>query len=235
MSTTKKIVFLSLAVAIILAIAAVLWQQGIVGNPNRRLLNRIKDQPAMVILFNKALAKEVEIAKTPEEAGLYFDDGLAWKSIAEQMRGTEPERKIFFVKSLEVYEMGIAKFGQKNILFYLNGGKLAERIEDYIKAETYYKKAIEISPADESGYLSLVDLYSYRMNKSEEEILKVFSAGETIMVNRAPLVSGRATYLRRIGDYANALKDYQILSQAFPNIPGYKEIIQELKSKLQIK
>lgn len=205
-----------------------LWQRGIIGGRNRILFEKIKDKPDLVAIFEKVKKSQEEIAKNPEKVSAYFDLGLYWKSIAE-LGGGEP----FFQKSLEAYEAGIEKFGQKNILFYLNGGKLAERLGDYAKAELYFQKAIEISPADESGYLYLVDLYSYKLNRPKEEILKVFEEGVKKMVNSIPLIAGRASYLRRVGDYKMALEDYKILSENYPNNQGYKEVIKELEEAIK--
>lgn len=205
-----------------------LWQQGWLGNSEKRLFNQIKDKPELVALFEKIQKTKADIKNEPEKVSLYFDLGFYWKSIAE-LGGGEP----FFKKSLKAYELGIEKFGQKNILFYLNGGKLAERLEYLDKAERYYKKAIEISSADESGYLYLVDLYSYKMNKPKDEVLKIFEDGIKKMVVSTPLIAGRAAYLRRIDEFAMALDDYKLLSQTFPNNQGYKDVIQELEQAIK--
>lgn len=224
----KNLIIIGGIIVVVIIVLAVLWQRGIIGTREGLLFNQIKDRSDLVAIFNKAKKSEEEIAKDTEKSSAYFDLGLYWKSIAE-LGGGEP----FFKESLKIYEKGIEKFGQKNILFYLNAGKLAERLEDYGKAEKYYKKAVEISPADESGYLYLVDLYSYKMEASKEEILKVFDVGLKVMMDSTPLIFGRASYLRRIGNYKMALEDYKILSQKYPNNQGYKEIIQELEQKLK--
>lgn len=229
MSRKKKIILISIVAVIFLAaVFFIIWQKGFWGNSDGRLFKLIQDKPDLVGIFNKVQEAKAAIAKDPENAGFYFNLGLGWKSIGELGGGTP-----FFQKALEVYEAGIEKFGQKNILFYLNGGKLAERLEDYEKAEKYYKKAIEISSADENGYLYLVDLYSYKMNKSKEDVLKVFEEGQKKMMNSVLLIAGRASYLRRIGDYEMALKDYQLLSENFPDNQGYKIIIAELEQLLK--
>lgn len=224
----KNLIIIGGIIVVAIVVLVVLWQQGIIGTRERLLFNKIKDHPDLVAIFNKVKKSQEEMAKNPEKASVYFDLGLYWKSIAE-LGGGEP----FFKESLKVYEKGIEKFGQKNILFYLNGGKLAERLEDYGKAEKYYKKAVEISPADESGYLYLVDLYSYKMEAPKEEILKIFDVGLKVMMDSTPLIFGRASYLRRIGDYKMALEDYKILVQNYPSNQGYKEIVQELEQKLK--
>ncbi len=209
-------------------VIAGLWQQGLLGNGDKRLFNQIKNKPELAALFEKVQKTKADIKNEPEKVSLYFDLGFYWKSIGELGGG-----ELFFKKSLEAYEMGIAKFGRKNILFYLNGGKLAERVGEFTKAELYYRKAMEISSADESGYLYLVDLYSYKMNKPKDEILKVFEDGTKKMVAPIPLIAGRAAYLRRINDFALALDDYKLLSQTFPNNQGFKDVIQELEQAIK--
>lgn len=207
------------------------WKAGWLGGD--ALFSRVKDQPEMAALYDKAQKGEEALAKDPEAAAKYFDVGLSWKSIAEQMQGDEDDRLPFFKRSLSVYERGIARFGQKNILFYLNAGNLAERIGDFQKAERYFRKAIEISPADESGYIELAELFSYKLNKGKEEILAIFNAGLKVMVDQTPLTQARAAYLRRIGDVEGALKDYELLAERFPSHQAIKQIISELRQSLR--
>lgn len=228
--TKKHFIIFGGLIIIVIIVLGVFWQQGIIGTRERLLFNKIKNRPDLAAIFDKVKKSQEEIAKDPEKASAYFDLGLYWKSIAE-LGGGDP----FFEESLKVYEKGIEKFGQKNILFYLNGGKVAERLGDLSKAEKYYRQAIEISAADDSGYSALVDLYSYKMNKNEEEILPVFEQGIKSMANPIVLIAGRAAYLRRIGDYTKALEDYRTLNENYPNNIGYKEVIVELKEKLENK
>lgn len=227
MSKRNKIIIIGVGLLTLLIILG-LWQKGIFENSDKKLFKLIQGKPNLEEIFYEAQGVEAQIEKEPENASLYLTLGLRWKSIAE-LGGGEP----FFQKSLETYEMGIEKFGQQNILFYLNGGKLAERLNNFEKAEQYYKKAIEISSADESGYLYLADLYSYKMNKSKEEVLRALEGGMNKMLSPIPLIAARAAYLRRVGDYKAALENYKILSQSFPDNAGYKEVIKELEKKIQ--
>jgi len=218
------------AALILLAGASMwLWYRGFIGG-DPKLLRSIQDKPELVALFKKAKADEKEITKKPEDAARYIDAGLQWKSVAELASVNQPA---FFRRSLSSYEKGIERFGQKNILFYLNAGKIAERVNELSKAERYYKKAIEISPGDESGYLYLVDLYYYQFHNESKDILPIFDQGLKALMNPSPLIAGRATYLRRIGDSAAALNDYQELVKIFPQAAGYRQIVQELTLKLQ--
>lgn len=226
--TTKRKFIAGLVLALVVGLAAGLaWRAGWLDAGEGNLLPLIQDRQELVEIFNKAKAREKEIGQDPDKPESYINLGLDWKSIGELS-----EQEVFFQKSLAVYEAGIKRFGEKNILFYLNAGKVAERLRDYAKAEAYYKKAIEISSADENGYLYLVDLYGYKMKKSKEDILEVFAEGEKNMVSAIPLIAGRAAYLRRVGDYRAALEDYKVLSQNYPNNQGYKNVIQELEDRL---
>lgn len=226
MSKKNKIsLIISCVIILVAIILGILWQQGFLGG-EKGLLKVIQGRPDLLALFDKTKAIEEKISKDLANAAWHLELGMTWKSIAER-GGGEP----FFEKSLDAYEYGIKKFGKQNILFYLNGGKLAERLDANAKAERYYKKAIEISPADESGYLYLADLYSYKMFKPKEDVLRVYSLGlSSQMVGTIPIIAARASYLRRIGDWAGALTDYRVLSENFPNNQGFKDVIKELEA-----
>lgn len=214
--------------AVLVVVIIGLWQQGFLGG-DRGLLKVIQGRPDLLILFDKTKTIKEKISKEPANAAWYLELGMTWKSIAERGGG-----ELFFKKSLDAYEYGIKKFGKQNILFYLNGGKLAERIDENAKAEKYYKEAIKLSPADESGYLYLADLYSYKMFKSKEDVVRIYSLGiDSQMVNTIPLVAARASYLRRIGDWNGALADYRVLLENFPSNQGFKDIIVELEAAIK--
>lgn len=232
MSKKLKLISFLVGVGVLLAGGTLLaWNQGLLFNPDRALYNQIKHEPSLVALFNKAKEAEQKINAHPEVVAPYFDAGLYWKSIAEQMPGGD--RAPFFKRSLAVYERGIKRFGQTNILFYLNGGKLAERVADYAKAEAYYRQAIAIAPGDESGYINLADIFAFKTQRPKADILALYTAAEKRMINPVTIIAARASYLRHIGDYAAALKDYITLSQAFPKNEGYQAVIAELQAKLR--
>ncbi len=156
--------------------------------------------------------------------------GLDWKGV-----GDGAQEPLFLQKSLAIYEDGIERFGKKNILFYLNAGKVAESMGDYVKAERYYRAAMTISAADESGYFDLADLYIYKLQKSKAEMLALYAEAEKKVGNKLTVFWARGSYLRRVEDYAGALKDYQTLVSYMPNDAGYKAIIAELQRKLKRK
>lgn len=223
----KKIILVIGGIIVIGGLTFLGWNQGYYLNPDKHLYNQIKNRPDLLAEYNKAIADEKKLAANPDQPDYIFDEGLAWKSIGELGGGDE-----FFQRSLATYEQGIAKYGNTNILFYLNGGNVAERLGDLVKAERYYRKAMELSPGDESGYFDLVELYSFKLKKPEADILQIFNQALEKVVDPTQIIYERGTYLRRIGDNVNALKDYQMLAEKFPSRIGYKQIVAELQAKI---
>ncbi len=164
--------------------------------------------------------------KEPNDIGRQFTLGLAWKSLGEKTQD-----KFFFEKSLAVYRRGAEYFGAKNILFYWNAGKLAEELERYDEAEKYYLKSIKLGESYAEGYQYLAELYQYKLKSPKEKILAVYEEGIKKLFNAASLIQGRASYLRSIGDYEAALKDYELLAQNFPNSQAFKDVVKELEAK----
>jgi tetratricopeptide (TPR) repeat protein len=230
MNRTIKIAFgvggvILVGVLVVLA----LWYQGMLGGSEYRYYRLIKNNPKLVSVYNEAKKAEANIRQSPDSVKDYLNAGIAWKGLGDQ----SPENKnIFYAKAREVYGAGIKRFGAKNIIFYLNDGNVAELMGDYSGAEADYKKAIEISVADESGYIGLASLYDYKLHKSKEEIVAVYSQGIAKMYDPTPLVAARGSYLRRVGDAKGALPDYQYLVKKFPTNTGYQQIVAELKAKI---
>lgn len=222
---------IGLVVAAVVAAAVMvvfLYSQGIIGNPDRQLYNTVKNKPEVLAMYKAAEEAQKKIALAPDKPGLYLDAGLEWKGLGDMLQD-----KRFLVKSLAIYEDGAERFGESNILFYLNAGKVAESMGEFEKAEKYYRRASAISPLDETPYMYLADLFVYKLKKSKNEILAVFAEAEVVVGDRFSIVWARGSYLRDVGDYAGALKDYEILVKSFPDRTGYKQIVAELKAKLK--
>ncbi len=211
-------------------VLVVLFKQGKIGDSNRVFFNEIKDKPVLVGLYHEAQAAEEKLVAAPDKPGLYLSLGMAWKGL-----GDAAQQNIWLQKSLAVYEDGIERFGKGNILFYLNAGKVAESIGDYAKAERYYRAAMTISVADESGYLYLADLYIYKLNKTKIDMLSLYAEAEKKVGNKSTVLSARGAYLKRIGDYAGALQEYQELAQANPQETAYQTLVAEMQAKLKVK
>ncbi|PIR92479.1 hypothetical protein COU01_01335 [Candidatus Falkowbacteria bacterium CG10_big_fil_rev_8_21_14_0_10_44_15] len=154
--------------------------------------------------------------------------GNSWKGLGDQTQD-----KFFYQKSLAVYQEGIKLFGEKNVLVYWNAGKVAEYLEDYNLAESYYRQSIAISPSYEDPYRNLADLYRFKMNKDPKDIIAVYDEGMEATAGNASLFLDKCSYLRLSANYAEALACYKILSKNYPDNSGYKEVIQELESKIK--
>src|SRR5947207_2901786 len=102
----KKKVLLLVSICGLIIGGLIGFYKGFLGNPDRRLYNKIKDKPDLVAIFNKAEADEDQIRQHPDQASLYLDAGLKWKSIAE----LNNRDKDFYARSLAAYEQGIEKF-----------------------------------------------------------------------------------------------------------------------------
>src|SRR3989344_1606578 len=154
--------------------------------------------------------------------------GNSWKGLGDQTQD-----KFFYQKSLAVYQEGIKLFGEKNVLVYWNAGKVAEYVGDYNLAESYYRQSIAISPSYEDPYRNLADLYRFKMNKNQKEIIAVYDEGMEATAGNASLFLDKCSYLRFSANYQEALACYQILSKNYPDNSGYKDTIKELESKIK--
>lgn len=212
------------------AVAALLLVFNIVGKDRVeewRVKMHIKNNPEWLADYDKIKGLIERDKQEPNDVGRLFTLGLAWKSLGEKTR--DP---FFFEKSLAVYERGAEHFGGRNVLFYWNAGKVAEELGRYEDAEKHYLKSIKLADGYAEGYQHLTDLYIYKLKKHKEEILQVFAQGIKTLFDPLPLIALRAAYLRRIGDDAAALPDYQLLAKNFPNNQAFQEVINELTQRL---
>ncbi len=206
------------------------WYFGFIPGTDRNIYARIKNNPELLAPYEQIQKDNETIKKTPDKVVAYIDLGLSWKTLGDL---SPTDKNVFYQKARDAYQAGAQRFGTKNIIFYLNDGKVAELMGDYAGAEANYKKMIEISAGDESGYINLATLYDYKLHKTPAEILAVYNQGIAKLFNPIAVVGARGTYLRRIGDFQNALPDYELLVKNYPNNQGYKDIVEELKAKIK--
>lgn len=229
--TNKIILIVVLVLAVLLIGAGIYWKKDISFLMEQKNLQAlIKNKPELNDRLAVALQNEKIILSGKQESAKYVELGLQWKALGE-LSGAN----VFFEKSLAVYENGIKKFGRENILFYLNGGKLLEKLGNYTKAETYYKNAIEIGINYTDGYLALAELYELKMDKSAEEVIAVYDLGLKQIGQDGQLILEKASYLRKVGKNAEALPLYQELLKRYPTNQGYKDVISKLEEAIKNK
>jgi len=197
----------------------------------RSIVTKIEAQlsmdPKTKDLMAAARDMESKISGNPNNPLPYLQAGLAWKGIADATG-----EKYFYQKALDAYSRGIKNITGENSVLYANAGMMAKEIGDYAAAEKFYRAAINASPGDPSNYISLIELYRYRLKKSEPEILALYDEAMSRLVNGYDVVAHRASYLRDIGRYQDAINDFELMLKTQPGSQAIKNEIAELKALL---
>jgi len=164
--------------------------------------------------------------KATELYSLYLTEALRYK--AEGDAGNQNS----YLKAIDFFERADRVSEYKFWIPLLNTGNIYKAMGNYEKAESYYDRALEITNNSEYNiYLAKIDLYLYHLEKSEFEMKSLYEEAIKNLAENAPIYTKYASYLKEIGDYVNALKYYQILSDKYPENQGYKDRINELENK----
>ena len=124
--------------------------------------------PDFVDFVDDIEKKEAAFSEYATPGGAYLSVGMAWKSLADRTNDIE-----HYKKAMEYFDVGFFESGETKAVFLINSGNMAVHMKDYALAETYYLKALEVSPTTESVYLRLADLYYYHLKKSPEDIIAI--------------------------------------------------------------
>lgn len=229
---TKRNKIIALVVILIVIVGGIFIYRGRTAKAReeRTVLQKIGDKPELLEIYGKVKRAEA-ILEHPkdenEEVGNLLSLGNNWKALAELTKDD-----YFYSKALAVFQESIRKFGYKNVIFYWNGGGLAENHGDYVLAEHYYQESIRLAPTYGEGYIKLAELYRFRLHKIEDEVEAVYRQGRKANPLNGPLLFENAVYLKGIGRYQEAIDEYKLLVKAFPDHPEYQQIIKELETKL---
>ncbi len=116
-----------------------------------------------------------------------------------------------------------------NALSFANLGSLyAFYLNDPVKAESNFRKAIANDPYQPGYYLGLADFYKNVYVSKKSEAPKVLLEGMSL-IRDVNLVLALASYYRDVSDKTNALKYYQEVLKLSPNQPGIAEEVDRLK------
>src|SRR3989338_6694274 len=226
----NKIIILIIAVFVLIVGGIVFNQRTAGAREEQTVLKKIGDKKELLDIYDKVKRAQA-ILNNPkdenEEVGNLLSLGNNCKALAELTKDD-----YFYTRSLAVFKEGIRKFGHKNIIFYLNDSGLAENNGNYSLAEHYYKESIRIAPSYGDGYIKLAELYSFRMKKSEDDVVMVYKQGRSANPANGPLLLEYAVYLKNIGRFKDAFEEYKLLLKVFPDNAGYQQIIKELEAKL---
>ncbi len=227
MDKKKKIILIAIVVLIIAATAGGSFYY--YSAEDYQVKKRLAGDEQLLTVYDRIKAQE----KKNKQAGEITIErvviiGNSWKGLGDQTQD-----KFFYQKALAAYQEGIRLFGDKNVLIYWNAGKIAEYLEDYNLAESYYRRSIAISPGYEDPYRNLADLYRFKMHKEQKDIIAVYEEGLEATGGNANLFLEKCSYLRFSANYPEALACYQTLSKNYPDNSGYQDTIKELEGKIK--
>ena len=201
----KKKNLIIISIIIIILVFGGLWYFfGLENNDNNPAdnLNQLAvDYPGLSAEIADVEKWQEELKNDPERVETYTTLGIVLKTLADKACDLEvPDCKDFYQAALDNYEDAIALTNRSNTLFMVNAASMAKYLGRYEVAEEYYKEAISVSPGDYSYYVSLAELYEYRMNKSQEDILAVYDEGITRVINPDILEDYKNDYLERVNN-----------------------------------
>ena len=102
------------------------------------------------------------------------------------------------------------------------------------EAEQAYLVAIKNNPYNPSPYLQLAEVYKYYFTDDENKIKKFYEDGiAKLGVNRFSLIQSYADYLEHIGEDKNAIEQWKIVSEEFPDNQAIKDRIKKLENELK--
>ena len=203
-------------------------QKGFLGGDDESVVLK-KIEGNKILLEDYANLKKLEgkLASDPKnEVGYLVSIAFEWKSM-----GDVSGDQYFYTKAMEIYKKGIAKYGNTNIPFYWNAGKVSELMQNYAESEYYYREAIRVAPTDNEAYKNLADLYQFKLKKTNDEVLKVYTDGLKATNNEASLFLNHCSFLRTHDYVKEAIGCYGVLSTSFPNNAQYKKVLEDLKKK----
>lgn len=225
MNTSKRnLVVVGVIALIIAGLAGVLyWKYESV--PSK---NSIAGKPELVATYEEAINEESLIGTDPSNPLHYAAAGLAWKGLGDV---TSDAR--WYRQALRTYEAGIKNTRQSNTLLITNAAVIDVLLGKYTEAESYYRKAIELSPGDTQYYISLATLMRTKLNSPTADILAVYTQALDRVISTGDIFMSRAFYYKTIGQYDSAIADFDMLFKA--GVLSKADYDQEIQEMSQLK
>ncbi len=178
--------------------------------------------------YSRALEHEQSIKQNPDNFDGYNGAFFNWKSL-----GDATQNEYFYRRGLRILKKADKYEKARSALFYVNAGNVFKILKEYENAEVEYKKATVLNAGDESMWLAYLDLYEHWSTKSPSDVIALYDKALSILVTKANVVVGKASYLASIGEYKDALALYQALYTAFPDQSALATKIQEIKYRME--
>lgn len=186
----------------------------------------LSNNPQTKAAYELVKKREAEIKKNKNNYDAYMSLAFNWKGIGEVTRNEK-----YLRKAASIYDAVIKRWGAKAYIPFLNQANVYIELKEYVRAERNLKISLDIDPGEQNLYVALADLYRNYMSYDSQTIKSVYDEGIRRVIGGGNLVVSYASYLNDIGDYAESLKYYKMLAQAYPN-NGYQVLVKELEGKV---
>ena len=141
--------------------------------------------------YAKAIAARDTRLKDPTYIN-FLKEGIAWKTTADY---TKSDKNVFYTYAAYVYTQAGGAFPKEWVPWF-NTGNMFLSIADYNRAETSYKKAIELAPAQYDPLSALLDILRARSAQPNRQVMDYFKDRLPLIgSNQSPLTIGYCQYL----------------------------------------
>jgi len=166
---------------------------------------------------DKVISLKEEIKKSPDDINKWLSLGITKKAVND----FDGARDIFLYV-IKKYPTDATAFGNLADLY-------ANFLNDSVKAEEYYKKAIENSPTYVNYYVGLAELYRFKMPGKEALYEEVILDASKKFPQDYYFISLLAGYYRQTNQTQKAIEYYEKLIKLAPDNQAAKEDLAELK------
>jgi len=190
------------------------------------------------IAYNKFYFKTEEIIlpapSSPDETNASTSTAdtysvLMNKALAYKFEG-DAGNKAAYDSAISVFKELIKKTEGEYWLPHLNLANTYRSIGNFTEAEDAYLEAQRISGGGEIVvYQARIDSWQMDPTKKPEEIKKLFQEAIKNVMENVNLIKSYAGYLRDRGDKAEAIEQFEILAEKFPDNRAYRDEIELLR------
>lgn len=132
-------------------------------------------------------------------------------------------------RAIEAFLEVIKISEEKYWLPFLNLGSTYRAAGNFTEAEKAFARAMEISGGGEiTVYQAKIDSWRIDPSKTPGDIKDLYEEAIEKVLDKTNLIKGYAGYLRDRGDNKEAIEQFKILSEMFPENNAYKEEIKYL-------
>lgn len=145
------------------------------------------------------------------------------------LREGDNGNKQAFNDAIAVYKEAAGYSKYNNWMPYYHLGNIYRRLGEYEKADQAFSNALKITGNTELAiYLSRIEMYRYELQKSNDEIKRVYGEALQFSNDINNLEVSYAGFLKDIGDKEEAITYYKKLLEKYPGNQIYQQEIEML-------